>query len=80
MPVIGELKALLADYQGELEKVPTIKEALEQFLYEMEEMSDYPWIELLWENEIKIRSNRVKFILDYMGQDYTLSLIIIFTY
>ena len=31
MPVIGELKALLADYQGELEKVPTIKEALEQF-------------------------------------------------
>ena len=72
MPVIGELKALLADYQGELEKVPTIKEALEQFLYEMEDMSDYPWIELLWENEIKTRSNRVKFIFDYMGQDYTL--------
>ena len=43
-------------------------------------MSDYPWIELLWENEIKIRSNRVKFIFDYIGQDYTLSLIIIFKY
>ena len=50
MPVIGELKALLADYQGELQKVPTIKEALEQFLYQMEEMSDYPWIELLCVN------------------------------
>ena len=72
IPVIGELKALLADHQGELEKSPELKEALEQFLYEMEDMSDYPWIELLWENEIKTRSNQVKFIFNYMGQDYCL--------
>lgn len=72
LPVIGGLKALIIDKQAELEKVPSVREALEQFMYEIEEMSDYPWIELLWENEIKTRSNHVKFIFDYMGQDYCL--------
>lgn len=72
LPVIGELKALIIDKQAELEKVPSVREALEQFMYEMEEMSDYPWIELLWENEIKTRSNHVKFVFDYMGQEYCL--------
>lgn len=33
--------------EAELEKVPDFREALEQFMFEMEEMSDYPWIELL---------------------------------
>lgn len=72
LPVIGELKSLMLEKQAELEKVPSVREALEQFMYEMEEMSDYPWIELLWENEIKTRSNHVKFIFDYMGKDYCL--------
>lgn len=33
---------------------------------------DYPWIELLWENEIKTRSNRVKFVFNYMNKSYCL--------
>ena len=41
-------------------------------MFEMEEMSDYPWIELLWENEIKTRSNRVKFVFNYMNKSYCL--------
>lgn len=72
LPFIGELKSLLADNQADLEKVPSIREALEQFMYEMEEMSDYPWIELLWENEIKTRSIHVKFVFNYMSNDYCL--------
>lgn len=72
LPFIGELKSLLADNQADLEKVPSIRDALEQFMYEMEEMSDYPWIELLWENEIKTRSIHVKFVFNYMSNDYCL--------
>ena len=41
-------------------------------MFEMEEMSDYPWIELLWENEIKTRSIRVKFVFNYMNNSYCL--------
>lgn len=72
LPLIGELKTLLADNQTDLEKVPAIREALEQFMFEMEEMSDYPWIELLWENEIKTRSIHIKFVFNYMSNDYCL--------
>lgn len=72
LPFIGELKSLLADYEDELKKVPVIKEALEQFVYEKEEKSDYPWIEVLWKNEIKTRSIRVKLTFNYMGHDYCL--------
>ncbi len=72
LPLIGGLRTILSDYQADLEKVPALHEALEQFMYEMEEMSDYPWIELLWENEIKTRSIHVKFIFNYMRNDYCL--------
>ena len=41
-------------------------------MFEIEEMSDYPWVELLWENEIKTRSNRVKFVFNYMNKSYCL--------
>ena len=35
-------------------------------------MSDYPWIEVLWDNDIKTRSIHVKFIFNYMNKDYGL--------
>ena len=38
----------------------------------MDEMSDYPWIELLWEDEIKTRSIHAKFVFNYMGNNYCL--------
>lgn len=49
-----------------------MKDNTTKFMFEMEEMSDYPWIELLWENEIKTRSNRVKFVFNYMNKSYCL--------
>ena len=72
LPFIGELKNILLDYQDELEKVPALKDTLDQFMFEKEEMSDYPWIELLWDNDIKTRSIHVKFIFNYMNKDYGL--------
>ena len=69
---IGELKNILLDFQDELEKVPALKDTLDQFMFEKEEMSDYPWIEVLWDNDIKTRSIHVKFIFNYMNKDYGL--------
>lgn len=72
LPIIGEIRSILAENREDLEKVPSIKDALEQFIYEMDEMSDYPWIELLWEDEIKTRSIHAKFVFNYMGNNYCL--------
>jgi len=70
LPLIGELQSILLDHKEDLMKVPELKDTLEQFLFEKEEMSDYPWIEVLWENEIKTRSIHVKFVFTYMGKAY----------
>lgn len=72
LPLIGELRSLLNENQNELEKVPEFRDALDQFMFEMEEMSDYPWVELLWENEIKTRGIHVKFVFNYMNNAYCL--------
>lgn len=72
LPFIGELKNLLSEYNSEFDKVPNLKEAFEQFIFEKETTSDYPWIELLWENEIKTRSIHVKFTFNYYQRGYCL--------
>lgn len=72
LPFLGELRAIIDDHQEELDKVPEFRETINQFMFEMEEMSDYPWIELLWEKEIKTRSIRVKFIFNYRNSKYGL--------
>ena len=40
LPLIGELRNILLDYQQELEKVPILNDVLEQFMYEKEEMDN----------------------------------------
>lgn len=72
LPFIGELKQMLAEYPEEFEQVPALKEAFEQFIFEKEATSDFPWIELLWENEIKTRSIHVKFTFNYCRRGYCL--------
>lgn len=72
LPIIGELKEILSTFGGELASVPTLKEALEQFMLENDELSECTWIELMWENEIKTRSIRVKFIYNYRNHHYCL--------
>lgn len=72
LPFIGELKNLLVEYGSEFEKVPDLKDAFDQFIFEKEVTSDYPWIELLWEEEIKTRSIHVKFTFNYCQKGYCL--------
>lgn len=72
MPFMGELKAILADHKEDFDKVPKIKERLEQFIYEKDELSDYPWFEIVWDNEIKTRRIHVKFIVQYNNKEYCL--------
>ena len=74
LPFIGELKSIMSDYKEEFEKNSVIKEALEQFIFEKEETTEYPWIEMLFLNEIKTRNIHVKFIFDYMNKGYCLIL------
>ena len=72
LPFIGELRNLMNEYQKELENCPKLKDALEEYLFEKEEMSEYPWIELMWEDEIKTRSKRIKIVFKYKKMDYSL--------
>lgn len=72
LPIIGELKELLKRNVIELEKVPSLKEELEQFIFENDELADYSWIEVMWENELKTRNIRVKFIYNYRNSGYCL--------
>ena len=72
LPFIGELRSLLAENAMELEKTPKLRENLEQFIIENEDGSDYPWIEVLWENDIVTRRIHVKFTFNYMNKDYCL--------
>lgn len=74
LPIIGELKNIINDLKEELDKNLKIKDALEQFIFEKEETTDYPWIEVLFLNKegIKTRNNHVKFTFNYMGKSYSL--------
>lgn len=72
LPFIGELKDMLIEYQEDFNKVPNLRDAFEQFICEKEETSDYPWIELLWEDEIKTRSIHVKITFNYHQKGYSL--------
>lgn len=72
LPFIGELRNFLAEYSSAFEQVPVLREAFEQFIFEKEVTSDYPWIELLWKNEIKTRSIHVKITFDYCQKHYSL--------
>ena len=74
LPIIGELKNIINDLKEELDKNVKIKDALEQFIFEKEETTDYPWIEVLFLNKegIKTRNNHVKFTFDYMNKKYSL--------
>lgn len=72
LPFIDELKSLMHDFEDELNNSPSFKRALNDYINEMIEMSDYPWIELVWVNDLTTKYNRVKFTFNYMGEIYTL--------
>ena len=63
LPFISEIKSIMEIYSKELESVPELKKALDDFLYEKEELSTYPWITFLFEE----KRFEVKITMDYNG-------------
>lgn len=72
IPIIGELKELLAQYKKELDEIPSLQQAFDQFIYENDELADYTWVGVMWENEIKAHRISARFTFDYQGKDYCL--------
>ena len=63
LPFMSEIKAIMDTYEKELNSVPELKKALDEFLYEKEELSIYPWITFLF----KKYNFEVKFTMNYNG-------------
>lgn len=61
LPFIGELKVLLEEYKDEFDKSPLIKSALEEFIYDKENLSEFPWVRFRFEE----RGIEVKITFDY---------------
>jgi len=72
LPLLGELKELIKEHEEEFNKSPKIKGILEEFIEDTEKTSNLPWISLCWKNEVKVRQIIVKFLHNYMNEEYTL--------
>lgn len=74
LPFIGNLKNILAT-NTELfeanEETLQIKELLEDIILETEYLSDHPWITLAWPHDVKSKVLKIKFLFNYLGQDYS---------
>lgn len=72
LPLLGELKMLLADYTvlfDSNDKTKEIRALIENFIFETEETASLPWISLTWTNEVKSKAIKVKFSFN---PEYTL--------
>ncbi|MGX8795470.1 hypothetical protein ACR6HW_05095 [Fusibacter sp. JL298sf-3] len=72
LPFIDELKLFLSEHDDEFNTVPKLKQAFEEFIYEKEEMSDYPWIQLSWSDDNAKRCMQTKFTFNYLGYSFCL--------
>nr|DAT88453.1 MAG TPA: hypothetical protein [Caudoviricetes sp.] len=61
LPFIGELKDIMCEYEEEFQNAPEIRAALNNFIYEKENLSEFPWVKLKFEE----KSIEVKFTFDY---------------
>lgn len=61
LPFIGELKNIMEEYSEEFEKAENIRNVLEEFIYEKENLSEFPWVKFKFED----KNIEVKFTFDY---------------
>ena len=61
LPFIGELKIIMKEYDEEFNRVPDLKLVFEDFIYEKENLSDFPWLRFKFEEKVI----EVKFTFDY---------------
>lgn len=72
LPFIDEVKEIMSKHSEALIQFVELKNDLERFIYEKEEMSEFPWITLLWDAENKSKSIQAKLIFNYMESDFCL--------
>lgn len=61
LPFIGELKAIMEEYSEELTKAAELKTALDDFIYEKENLSEFPWVKFKFSEKVI----EVKFTFNY---------------
>lgn len=74
LPFIGNLKNILtnnATLFDANDETKEIKQLLEEIILEAEYLSDHPWITLAWPHEVKSKILKIKFLFNYLGQDYS---------
>lgn len=69
LPILGDLKQLIRDNENLFNTSKDIKELLNNFIQDTEEWSEFPWINLTWDNKVKSKSIQVKFELN--NYEYT---------
>lgn len=74
LPFIGNLKNILATnselFDANIETLE-IKKLLEEIILEAEYLSDHPWITLAWPHDVKSKVLKIKFLFNYLGQDFS---------
>ena len=70
MPFIGELREMIRKHENIFNESPIIKDMLEKFIKEKEELTEYPWIEIEILGNTKNQNIKEKFIFNYMHQGY----------
>lgn len=72
LPLLGELKEFIKLHDEQFEQSPVIKQLLQDFIADVEETSDFPWISLRWKHIVKTKQITVKFQHNYYDEGYTL--------
>lgn len=72
LPFLGDLRKLMEDNKELFDNASEVKDLLQDFISDIEETSDLPWITLCWKGENKSKDIHVKFLFDYAKKGYTL--------
>ena len=72
LPLISEIKKIVELYKEDLEKVPELKKALDEFIVEKETDSYSNWIMLSWKNEVRSKKISVKCTFNFKNQGFDL--------
>lgn len=68
LPILGDLKLLISDNEEIFDSNHKFYEILMEFIENTEEESTYPWVQLIWINDVKAKQIIVKFRFDVLSE------------
>ncbi|PCF34600.1 hypothetical protein B5C00_03970 [Staphylococcus delphini] len=68
LPILGDLKLLIKDNEDIFDHTHKFYDILMEFIENTEEESTYPWVQLIWLNEVKAKQFTVKFRFDVLTE------------